>query len=139
MKNLQELQFKLAAEIIDFIGTSTWDSAGSNTSIYGTMTQTSYWRERAGEMVQNDRLPAMEYSGAASRAVLAFRDEVLSTKGDRIWGLGFILYPSGKFKIEYDYKKPDDYEEDNRPVELEEVIKDLQRLGAKVDVVDPKK
>lgn len=44
-------------------------------------------------------------------AAIFLRDEILQAKGDRIWGLTFTLHPDGKFKIEYDYDKPANYEE----------------------------
>ena len=46
----------------------------------------------------------------ANAAALFLRDEIFEAKGDRIWGLTFILHSDGKFKIEYDYNKPDNVE-----------------------------
>lgn len=50
-------------------------------------------------------------------AALFIRDELLSTTGQRIWGLTFTLYPDGKFNIDYDYKIPDGHEETNETIE----------------------
>jgi hypothetical protein len=43
--------------------------------------------------------------------LLFLRDDLLRTTGQRIWGLSFTLFPDGQFKIEYDYNKPEGYEE----------------------------
>lgn len=56
--------------------------------------------------------------GAGLDAALFIRDDLLSTTGQRIWGLMFTLYPDGKFNIDYDYKIPDGYEETNETIEV---------------------
>lgn len=43
---------------------------------------------------------------------------MLKTTGHRIWGLTFTLYPDGKFNLEYDYNKPDDYEETDETIDV---------------------
>jgi hypothetical protein len=58
-------------------------------------------------------------------AALYLRDDLLRTTGQRIWGLTFTLYPSGKFNIEYDYDKPEGYEESDETIELGEALKGL--------------
>jgi hypothetical protein len=52
-------------------------------------------------------------------ACLFLRDELLATRGDRIWGLTFKLYPDGKFNIEYDYNKPENFEESDQTTEVQ--------------------
>lgn len=51
-------------------------------------------------------------------ACIFLRDDLLKTTGQRIWGLTFTLFPDGKFRIEYDYEKPDGYEETDETVEV---------------------
>ena len=58
-------------------------------------------------------------------AVLFLRDDLLATTGDRIWGMTFTLYPDGKFKIEYDYNKPEGYEETDETISLDEALLNL--------------
>lgn len=58
------------------------------------------------------------------KAALYLRDHLLRTTGRRIWGLTFTLYPDGKFNIEYDYTKPEGYEEMDDTVEVN--LADLQ-------------
>ncbi|MFC5606404.1 antitoxin YezG family protein [Variovorax soli] len=76
------------------------------------MTQTSYWRKFNGSEIENDRFPPLDVATSGSRALLFLRKDLLKTTGEHIWGLTFTLYPDGKFNIEYDYNKPEGYEEE---------------------------
>ena len=62
---------------------------------------------------------------AVDDACIFLRDNLLATTGQRIWGLIFTLYPDGKFNIEYDYNKPEGYEESDETITLEEALKGL--------------
>lgn len=121
----------LANELIEFVADREWDCAKSVTKVYSKMTQTGYWRISGEQSTEeNDKHPPFEAIGAASRAVLFLRDNLLATTGDRIWGLTFTLYPDGKFNIEYDYNKPEGYVETEEvvevnPVELSNMAKGL--------------
>ena len=69
-------------------------------------------------------------------AALFLRDDLLRTTGQRIWGLTFTLYPDGKFKIEYDYNKPEGYEETNEVITGDEInasLAELMKQGKKAD------
>lgn len=59
------------------------------------------------------------------------RDNLLKTTGQRIWGLTFTLYPSGKFNIEYDYNKPEGYEETDETISGDEINASLGKLANK--------
>ncbi|MEO8121765.1 MAG: hypothetical protein ABI606_20885 [Rhodoferax sp.] len=63
-------------------------------------------------------------------AALYLRDDLLKTTGERIWGLTFTLYPTGKFKIDYDYNKPEGYEETDETISLGDAVGGLQNLLA---------
>lgn len=102
----------LANEVLAFVESDQWEEAGTRSSIFSTMTTTHYWRKFDGKYIENDRLPPFNFSGPASKALLFIRNHLLETAGRRIWGLAFTLFPDGKFNIEYDYNKPEDYEED---------------------------
>lgn len=65
---------------------------------------------------------------ASMDALLFLRDDLLRTTGQRIWGLTFTLYPDGKFKIEYDYDKPEGYEETDEVISGDEINASLARL-----------
>jgi hypothetical protein len=49
---------------------------------------------------------------------LFLREFMLKTTGHRIWGLNFTLYPDGKFDTEFDYNKPEDYEETDETIDV---------------------
>lgn len=53
--------------------------------------------------------------------ITSLKDNMLKLSGDKIWGLTFTLYPDGKFAIEYDYDKPEDYEETDEVITREEI------------------
>lgn len=61
-------------------------------------------------------------------AALYLRDDILKSTGQRIWGLSFTLYPTGKFNIEYDYNKPDGYEETDETINLGDAVASLQNV-----------
>jgi hypothetical protein len=51
-------------------------------------------------------------------ACLFLRDDLLKTTGQRIWCLTFTLYLDGKVNIEYDYNRPEDYEETDETIDV---------------------
>ncbi len=61
-------------------------------------------------------------------ACIFLRDDLLRTTGQRIWGLTFTLYPTGKFNIEYDYNKPEGYEETDEVITGDEINASLGQL-----------
>lgn len=67
----------------------------------------------------------------ANDAALYLRDDFLRTTGDRIWGLTFTLYPTGKFKIEYDYNKPEGYVETDETISVGDALSSLQTIVGK--------
>lgn len=62
------------------------------------------------------------------RALCFLRDDLLRTTGQRIWGLTFTLFPDGKFKIEFDYNKPEGYEETDEVITGDEINASLAGL-----------
>ncbi len=66
-------------------------------------------------------------------AALYLREQILRATGDRIWGLTFTLYPDGKFNIEYDYNKPEGYEETDETISGDEINQSLARLAGNGD------
>lgn len=132
METVERAYECLANELLDFSAGCDWKSAGSVISIFGKMTQTTYWRKVNDGVVENDRFPSMQTAGPASRAALFLRDNLLKTTGQRIWGLAFTLHADGKFNIEYDYDKPADYEETDETLDLSQALGDLQKQGIDV-------
>jgi hypothetical protein len=74
----------------------------------------------------------------ANDAALYLRDDLLRTTGQRIWGLTFTLYPTGKFKIEYDYNKPEGHEETDETIDAGAAIDSLQNILAGGSEKNPK-
>lgn len=67
-------------------------------------------------------------------AVLFLRHDLLEKTGQRIWGLTFTLFPDGKFNIEFDYNKPEGYEETGDVITGEEINNSLRSLrGGRVE------
>lgn len=65
---------------------------------------------------------------SAGDTAIFLRDDLLRTTKQRIWGLTFMLYPTGKFNIEYDYEKPEGYEETDEVISGEEINQSLNDL-----------
>jgi hypothetical protein len=69
-----------------------------------------------------------KYVKAISDPCFLLRDDLLRTTGQRIWGLTFTLFPDGQFKIEYDYNKPEGYEESDEVITGDEINASLAGL-----------
>lgn len=67
-------------------------------------------------------------------AVIYLRDDLLQTTGQRIWGLTFTLYPDGKFNIDYDYEKPEDYDDSDDAISLAQAQASLAGSGIPVSI-----
>lgn len=108
MNNLEDAYGILAAALLEFAGDDGWLIAGSKTTVLQQMTQTSYWRGEGGRHIENDRFPCADAAWLASDAALYIRDQMMNSEATRIWGFALVLYPTGKFNIEFDYTKPAD-------------------------------
>lgn len=51
-------------------------------------------------------------------ACLFVRADFMEKTGQRIWGLAFTLYPDGKFNMDFDYVKPEGYEETDKTIDV---------------------
>jgi hypothetical protein len=134
--NVENAYRQLAQAVVSFCADSEWDSAGTKTSIFSKMTESNYWRRLGEEITENDRFPPFEIGSEASRAALFLRDNLQKTTGQRIWGITFTLYPDGKFNIEYDYTKPEEYDladEQEPPLALADALEKLTATGMQVD------
>jgi hypothetical protein len=137
-----------AADLLAFIGDSPWDSAQLHIeTVWQKSTTTTYSRTFNGKSTVNDRFPSLDISGPAADAACELRNHHFKATGQRIWALTFTLHPDGKFKIDYDYNRPEWYTEedeladatntetsknDSDPVSL--AIR-LNNLGADVELV----
>ena len=114
-----------AESIQDFIKDRPWDKGVCECKIYQEMVRSSNWLEFKGS-VNEESLDWGTVSVA--EAALFLRKNVLNISGDRIWGLTFTLYPTGKFKIEYDYEKPEGYEESEEIITGDKINESLSNI-----------
>lgn len=64
-----------------------------------------------------------------AEALRFLQANMLESTGQRIWGLVFTLYPDGRFNIEYDYKKPENYEDTDETISGAEINASLNALS----------
>lgn len=126
----EKAYFSLAGYLIDFINSRHWQQAGVSAEITrSAVTLLNHWLMQDGEV--NEKAMgwgSSEIRNNAMEAVRYLRDNLLATSGQRIWGLTFTLYPDGKFNIEYDYNKPEDYEETDEVITGDEINESLTGL-----------
>jgi hypothetical protein len=119
---------ELARQIVWVVGKDDWDSAKSTSSIWHNSTQTGYESQFRQTTTEYDRHPPFDMRIESMNALLFLRDDLLRTTGQRIWGLSFTLFPDGQFKIEYDYNKPEGYEESDEIITGDEINASLAKL-----------
>lgn len=135
MKNIisvEDAYHAIAQEILCFVSTRNWESAGGIYQILRSSTAKRWFVVSHGVKTRKGDLPPLEARSIAGDALFFLRDDLLKTTGQRIWGLTFNLYPDGKFNIAYDYNKPEDYEETDETVDLSQVLEGLQKQGVKI-------
>ncbi len=125
LKSVEDAYQLVAQEILEFVGGRSWDSARGMYQILAKSTSHKWAVVDGGNETRKGMLPSLD----ASPALFFLRDDLLKTTGQRIWGLTFTLYPNGKFKIEYDYDKPEGYEESDELISGEEINQSLGELG----------
>jgi hypothetical protein len=114
----------LAREVLEFVDERPWDIAMGIYQIFTRSTAHEWLVVKDGIANEKGRAPSLD----ASDALFFLRDNLLATSGQRIWGLTFTLYPDGKFNIEYDYNKPEDYEETDEVITGDEINESLTGL-----------
>lgn len=126
-KSVEQAYQELARSCIDFIQSREWSSATCQARILQKMARVSHDLDLNGqkEMVG---LGWPDSSISPGGAALFLRDDLLRTTGQRIWGLTFTLYPTGRFNIEYDYNKPEGYEETDEVITGDQINASLAKL-----------
>ena len=128
MDTVEDAYNEFGREVLDFIRDRQWDKGVFKCKIFHKMASSTCTFEKNGVEI-NQALGWGDSAIDSGGAALFLRNHLLSTTGDRIWGLTFTLFPDGKFKIEYDYNKPDDYEETDETITLDEALKGVPRTG----------
>lgn len=99
-----------------------WKQMSNRIDIYDGMTQSSkVIINTKGDKIDQYRELSNELLFAENDASLFLKNHIFELTGERIWGLTFTLYPDGKFELEYDYDKPEDYEETNEIITGDEI------------------
>ena len=117
-----------AQTLLDFVGKNSWDEAVAKYEIYSNMVSSEFcWKKNEKctfKGISNIRNEVLDKSNDSVRLL---RKHFLDLTGDRIWGLTFTLYPTGKFNIQYDYNKPEGYEETDELITGEEINKSFMQ------------
>lgn len=128
MNTVEEAYAEIAESIKDFVADRSWEIGVCTCRIYGRMASTTWYLEEGG--LRNAKASGWGNSSIdAAGAALLLREDLLKKTGQRIWGLTFTLYPSGKFNIEYDYNKPEHYEETDELISLADAVRELPSSG----------
>jgi hypothetical protein len=107
-----EMAYKLILEVaIAEAGSLQWDTLIVEKVIYNKMCKSTYWLIYNNKKLQGNGDASIELSSRATKATLFLRDNLLETTGQRIWGLTFTYHENGKFNIEYDYTKPEGFDD----------------------------
>lgn len=134
ISSVEEAYEAIAADLISFPNGRPWESATAHYQLLPGMVGVTWTLSSNG--VADDRWAGGDDSHGrlARKAALYLKNEILSKTGDVIWGFDFILYADGKFKLKYDYTKPDAYEESSETIDLEDAVNRLVDLGVDVDI-----
>jgi hypothetical protein len=126
-ETVEQVYQELAASCVDFAGGRQWDLVVCEAVVLGKMARTHHVLSFEGSR-DGDGLGWPDLSISPGAAALFLRDDLLQTTGQRIWGLTFTLFPDGQFKIEYDYNKPEGYEESDEVITGDEINASLAKL-----------
>ena len=125
--SVEEAYSKIGAVLAEHAVSPDWQCLRLQAPVYldgcGGMTTT--------QCVEGDKYTDLSVGFAVfdiQEAVLYLRDDLLKATGDRIWGFNFTLYPTGKFRIDYDYNKPEGYEETDEMISVEDALSSLQSV-----------
>lgn len=128
MENVEGAYQEIAKSILDFVSNRVWDIGIFESKIYSQMAMSNCYLISAG--VKNSKAIGWGDSSIDSGgAALFLRDHLLRVTGQRIWGLTFTLHPNGKFDINYDYEKPEGYEEIDEIITGDEINSSLSNLN----------
>lgn len=111
----------LAECISIYASDDEWIKANMSIEIYSRMIRCFESLIQKEGIIDEYRDIPIDLSKLRMEAVFYLRDHFLKLTGNRIWGLTFTLYPDGKFEIEYDYNKPEDYEETDEVITGDEI------------------
>lgn len=121
---IEEKIYEVISEyLISYAKDDQWDQLTLESEIYGRMVKNHEILVSGNKVIDEYREIPIGLSRANTKSILELRDGLIEMTGDRIWGLKFTLYSDGKFSIEYNYSKPDGYEETEEIITGEEINK----------------
>lgn len=134
--NSAEQAYESLADYVQaFVGFRQWKVAGCKIGVFDKMAKGSQWlvwnetvEEKGGFEENQDAI----WNGLDAATYL--RDNLLETTGERIWGLTFTLHPDGKFNIDYDYEKPEDYDDSDDSISLAQAQERSAKSGIPVSI-----
>lgn len=114
--------------ILLFVGNRPYTYAVCKCEIYYKMTKAEFFlvNNDVKDYEMDDEFP---FPKDVIKAAVELRNFILQSTGNRIWGLLFTLYPDGRFEIEYDYNKPEGYEETDELITGDEINQSLGGLS----------
>lgn len=119
----------ISRELLAFVNEREWDAVLGRFQILHSMVSSSWeLKNKLGNFYDGGRDVSLAETKEKTAAIRFLRDDLLRTTGQRIWGLTFTLYPTGKFNIEYDYNKPEGYEETDEVITGDEINASLTQL-----------
>lgn len=109
-------------------GSLSWDFLTVESKNFFKMAEIIHWVNQGGKRMQSNGAIDFDMSMKQLESILLIRDNLIETTGQRIWGLTFTLWPNGKFNLEYDYNKPDDYDDTDELISGDEINKSIDGL-----------
>jgi len=108
-RSVEQAHRELKNACLAFIRGRPWDFATCHAVILSKMARIQIYLVHENR-IERERLAWTGSSATPESAVLFLRDDLLSTTGERMWGLTFTLYPDGRFNIEFDCNQPKGHE-----------------------------
>jgi hypothetical protein len=125
MNSVEEAYELIANKMMATVNIQDWERLELRAGIFDAMVSNEFF------VFSKDFIDDTKAVRSISDAALYLRDDLLRTTGARIWGLTFTLYPNGKFNLEYDYNKPEGYEETDDIITGDEMNASLNLLSGK--------
>lgn len=128
--NLVHTYQNLADSLLSNIGSANWDKVILTADILiDNASSISFIIHDKGNEVNQEL--SFKTVFIINDLLIELRNIILHSTGNRIWSIVFSLFSDGKFQIEYDYNKPDDYEESDEVISGDEINQSLNKLGIK--------
>ena len=117
IENVEQAYKIIAQTVVTIANTEQWEWARLECEIYPTMLYKKYMHFWSDTLhYGRGRIPLSE--DQSSDAIRFLAADILQTTGQRVWGLTFTYHANGKFDLEYNYNKPDDYEESDETIDV---------------------